>query len=148
MKNGTSAHMLCVEDIRVLAMARMPYSTAQHTCGQHTQFLLHCRVAWRFHGGGTRGEPTHLSFSFVTRPLTTHPLPDGAPFQLLARPSRLFHTSHQNLYISQTRPCFAVCDRHSSPSIAIVFSAPSIVPNYFMPPTFNSRILYGGEDVP
>ena len=63
--------------------------------------------------------------------MTTHPLPDEAPFPLLTDTSNIwalvafvFHMLHINILLILSTSCFAVCGHHLSPRIAIVLSLP------------------------
>ena len=75
--------------------------------------------------------------ALVFWPLTTHPFPDGAPFLLLLETPqtfghsvRFFHTLHITFSLISSASYLAVCGRHLSPRIAIVFSLLSNVPNF------------------
>ena len=82
-----------------------------------------------FQGGGGGGQGhTHLLVDLVTRPLTTHPFRDGAPFLLLietpptfGRSERLFHIPRNTVLLILSPFSLAVSGHHLSPSIAIVF---------------------------
>lgn len=51
-----------------------------------------------------------------------------------------FHKSHKPLLHLLPPSCFAVCVHNPSPSMTVVFSVLSYVPNDFMPQSFSSHI--------
>ena len=73
--------------------------------------------------------------------MTTHPFRGGGPFLLLIRDTSQHLGTHyvfsicitqETFCLSLSPSCFAFCDHHLSPRIAIVFSLLCSVPNFSM----------------
>ena len=97
--------------------------------------------------GGRRpgGGSTHLLLALVVWPSTAHLFRDGAPCQLRVETSltfgrswRFFRSYILTFLVICCRSCFAACGRHPSPSIAIVVSLLSSVPNF----SCHTRLFY------
>ena len=116
----------------------------RHTRGQNTKNKpkLKHRVTQLTQIGRVRGvaRRSRLLPALVIWPLTAHLFRDGASFLLLIETPPTFGCSlrfsppynilHMNVLLISSPSCFAVCSHHLSPSIGIVFSLPSSVPNF------------------